>query len=50
VVSIWYLVMTSVLYVGQYYIERHYGRGFSRAQRVTMRSRWLGVRSNPVVP
>jgi polar amino acid transport system permease protein len=50
VVSIWYLVMTSVLYVGQYYIERHYGRGFSRAQRVTMRARWLGVRSNPVVP
>jgi polar amino acid transport system permease protein len=50
VVSIWYLVMTSVLYVGQYFIERHYGRGFSRAQRVTMRSRWLGSRGNPVVP
>ena len=30
VASIWYLVMTSVLYVGQYFIERHYGRGFSR--------------------
>jgi polar amino acid transport system permease protein len=47
VVSIWYLVMTSVLYVGQYFIERHYGRGFSRAQRVTMRARWLGSRGNP---
>lgn len=25
--SIWYLVCTSVLYVGQYYLERYYGRG-----------------------
>jgi polar amino acid transport system permease protein len=43
VASIWYLVMTSVLYVGQYFIERHYGRGFSRAQRATMRERWIGM-------
>jgi polar amino acid transport system permease protein len=43
VASIWYLVMTSILYVGQYFIERHYGRGFSRAERATMRSRWLGM-------
>jgi polar amino acid transport system permease protein len=42
VAVIWYLVMTSVLYVVQYFIERRYGRGFSRAQRVTLRSRWLG--------
>jgi polar amino acid transport system permease protein len=27
VASIWYLVLTSVLSVGQYYIERHYSRG-----------------------
>jgi polar amino acid transport system permease protein len=33
VASIWYLVMTSVLYVGQYFIERRYGRGFSRAEQ-----------------
>ena len=33
VASIWYLVMTSVLYVGQYFIERRYGRGFSRRSR-----------------
>ena len=25
--SLWYLAMTSVLMVGQYYIERHYARG-----------------------
>jgi polar amino acid transport system permease protein len=41
VASIWYLVMTSVLYVGQYFIERRYGRGFSRAERATMAARWL---------
>jgi len=28
VASIWYLAMTSVLSVGQYYLERHFGRGF----------------------
>src|SRR5581483_10204842 len=42
VASIWYLTMTSVLYVGQYFVERRFGRGFSRAQRVTLRARWLG--------
>ena len=30
VASIWYLAMTSVLYVGQYYLERYYARGSSR--------------------
>jgi polar amino acid transport system permease protein len=29
-ISIWYLVMTSVLTTGQFYIERYYGRGSSR--------------------
>jgi len=43
VISIWYLVLTSVLYVGQYFIERRYGRGFSRAERATMASRWLAL-------
>ena len=32
VASIWYLSCTSVLYVGQYYLERYYGRGSSREQ------------------
>jgi polar amino acid transport system permease protein len=43
VASIWYLALTSVLYVGQYFIERRFGRGFSRAEPVTMRARWLGM-------
>jgi len=32
VVSIWYAACTSVLYVGQYYLERYYARGRSREQ------------------
>jgi polar amino acid transport system permease protein len=30
VASIWYLIMTSVLTVGQYYVERYYARGAAR--------------------
>jgi len=30
VASIWYLIVTSVLTVGQYYVERHYARGATR--------------------
>jgi polar amino acid transport system permease protein len=43
VASIWYLALTSALYVPQYYIERRYGRGFTRAERATMRARWIGM-------
>jgi polar amino acid transport system permease protein len=35
VVSFWYLLCTSILYVGQYYLERHYGRGATREQGPT---------------
>jgi polar amino acid transport system permease protein len=30
VASIWYLIVTSLLTIGQYYIERHYARGSAR--------------------
>ena len=30
VVSIWYLFMTTLLSIGQYFLERHYGRGTAR--------------------
>jgi polar amino acid transport system permease protein len=43
VASAWYLLMTSILYVGQFFIERRFGRGFSRAEQATMRARWLGM-------
>ncbi len=46
--SIWYLVCTSVLYVGQYYLERHYGRGATRQLALTplqtIRSRLMSLR------
>jgi polar amino acid transport system permease protein len=35
VASLWYLAMTSVLNVGQYYLERRYARGTSRALPLT---------------
>ena len=28
--SLWYLICTSALYVGQYYLERYYARGATR--------------------
>ena len=43
VASIWYLIMTSVAYVGQYFLERKVGQGFSRAQRATMAERWFSL-------
>jgi polar amino acid transport system permease protein len=32
VVACWYLALTSLLSIGQYYIERYYGRGTNRGQ------------------
>ncbi|WP_409237118.1 amino acid ABC transporter permease [Streptomyces sp. PA5.6] len=32
VATIWYVVVTSVLSVGQYYVERHYAKGSERAR------------------
>jgi polar amino acid transport system permease protein len=45
VISIWYLALTSVAYVGQYFLERKAGQGYSRSQNATMRERWLAVGS-----
>jgi polar amino acid transport system permease protein len=35
VASIWYLVVTTILSIGQYYLERRYGRGSSRELPMT---------------
>jgi polar amino acid transport system permease protein len=43
VASIWYAACTSVLYVGQYYLERYYGRGVSRDAAPTARQRLVGL-------
>ena len=34
---IFYLIVTSVLMVGQYYLERHFGRGFGQKKPKTRR-------------
>jgi polar amino acid transport system permease protein len=41
VASIWYIACTSVLYVGQYYLERYYGRGSARAREGPLGGRML---------
>ncbi|WP_408056310.1 amino acid ABC transporter permease [Streptomyces mesophilus] len=57
VATLWYIAVTSVLSAGQYYVERHYARGNSRAlpptplQRVRVRlgsvRRWLSKATAP---
>lgn len=39
VASIWYLILTTILSIGQYYVERYYGRGTAMAQRETFLQR-----------
>ncbi|GAA2777182.1 amino acid ABC transporter permease [Kitasatospora sp. CM 4170] len=43
VVSLWYLFFTSVLTIGQYYIERHYARGSNRTLPPTPLQRVRGL-------
>ncbi len=42
VASLWYLIVTTVLTTGQYYIERHYSKGASRELPPTFLRRLLG--------
>lgn len=52
VASLWYLFFTSVLTVGQYYVERHYARGASRQLPPTPFQRLRAVvrREQPAPP
>jgi polar amino acid transport system permease protein len=43
VASVWYLVLTSVFSVGQYYVERYFARG---SQRALPKTPWQRVRTN----
>ncbi len=51
VVSIWYLALTSVLSIGQYFLERHYGRGRTRDEPMTLfeqiRTGWAARHADP---
>ena len=48
VASIWYLVLTTMLSIGQYYLERHFGRGTTREPPPTplqrLRRNLFGIR------
>jgi polar amino acid transport system permease protein len=44
VASLWYLVFTSILSVGQYYIERRYSRGTVPARQAPLLSRLMAAR------
>ena len=52
VASVWYLFFTSILTVGQYYVERYYARGSSRALPPTplqhLRQTYFHIRMEPV--
>ena len=49
VAATWYLAITSVLMVGQYYLERHYSKGLTRV--LTPRQlQALADAQNPVKP
>ena len=52
VASIWYVIVTTVLSIGQFYLERRFGRGVSRDLPATplqrLRRNLLSLRREPV--
>jgi polar amino acid transport system permease protein len=45
--SVWYIACTSVLYVGQHYLEKYYGRGVAREADAGFLVRMRGSRGAP---
>ncbi|MCX2733530.1 amino acid ABC transporter permease [Saccharopolyspora sp. NFXS83] len=43
VATVWYLIVTSLLTIGQYYVERHYSRGARRESAPTPWQRFRGA-------
>ncbi|WP_335979560.1 amino acid ABC transporter permease [Streptomyces sp. CA2R106] len=46
VATLWYVILTTLLSVGQYYVERHYARGSERPGDRTARGFWQVARAN----
>lgn len=40
---LWYLFLTSILLVGQYFLERHFSRGYGQSQKARMRLRSIAA-------
>jgi polar amino acid transport system permease protein len=45
----WYLTMTSILLVGQHFLERHFSKGYGREERAIARVRAMSAESGGVV-
>ncbi len=52
VAAFWYLVITSVLMVGQYYIERHFGKGVDNVMKAPVKATAAvaAAHANPAEP
>ncbi|HEX6873476.1 MAG TPA: amino acid ABC transporter permease, partial [Micromonosporaceae bacterium] len=48
--TLWYLALTSVLLLGQYFLERHFSRGYGATQRARQRLRGLAAETGGAVP
>jgi polar amino acid transport system permease protein len=46
VATLWYIILTTLLSVGQFYVERHYARGSERDGRPPSRNFWQVARAN----
>lgn len=49
VAALWYIIITSILMVGQHYIERYYGRGFDGRSSSSGSKRGLSARQQAVL-
>ena len=45
----WYLFLTSILLVGQHYVERYFSRGYGRAEKARARLRDLKAETGGVI-
>lgn len=44
--TIWYLIVCSILMVGQYYLERYYGRGFGQARQKKAKAKMMTIEAD----
>ena len=49
VAAIWYIIITSILMVGQHYIERYYGKGFDSDRASAASGRGLSARQQAIL-